>query len=189
MDPRQNLSGLGRYKKKRASVNHIFYILNMTKDHFIIRTCCPACKSTSHNIIYACDFSVPPVRDYIQSFYAPQGGVELKYLEGSTFKLRDCGDCGLIYQEEIPNEFLSQKLYEEWIDPEIALKQHLDSKDLDYYSGYAQEIMMLITYIKAIPSRLKFFDFVVENNFVRIAVPFITMAIIAIICFIRINSH
>jgi len=131
----------------------------MTKDHFIIRTCCPACKSTSHNIIYACDFSVPPVRDYIQSFYAPQGGVELKYLEGSTLKLRDCGDCGLIYQEEIPNEFLSTKLYEEWIDPEIALNQHLDSKDLSYYSGYAQEIMMLITYIKAIPSRLKFFDF------------------------------
>jgi 2-polyprenyl-3-methyl-5-hydroxy-6-metoxy-1,4-benzoquinol methylase len=131
----------------------------MSKDHFIKRACCPACKSTSHKIIYSCEFLESPVRDYIKAFYASQGGVEFKYLEGSSFKLRECSDCGVIYQEEIPNEFLSKKLYEQWIDPEIALKQHLDSKDLNYYSGYAQEIMMLIAYIKAIPSQLKFFDF------------------------------
>jgi SAM-dependent methyltransferase len=131
----------------------------MSKDNFITRIFCPACKSTTHKVIYSCEFSAPPVRDYIEAFYAPQGGVELKYLEGGRFTLRECSACGVIYQEEIPNEFLSQKLYEEWLDPEIALKQHLDSKDLNYYSGYAQEIMMLIAYIKAIPSRLKFFDF------------------------------
>jgi 2-polyprenyl-3-methyl-5-hydroxy-6-metoxy-1,4-benzoquinol methylase/Zn ribbon nucleic-acid-binding protein len=133
--------------------------MNMSKDNFITRACCPACKSTRSETIYSCEFSSSPVRDYIEAFYAPQGGVELKYLEGGRFTLRECGACGVIYQEEIPNEFLSKKLYEEWLDPEIALNQYVDSKDLNYYSGYAQEIMMLIAYFKAIPSRLKFFDF------------------------------
>jgi 2-polyprenyl-3-methyl-5-hydroxy-6-metoxy-1,4-benzoquinol methylase len=131
----------------------------MSKDHFIKRACCPACKSTSHKTIYSCEFLKSPVRDYIQAFYASQGGVDFKYLEGGRFELEECEDCGVIYQEEIPNEFLSNKLYEEWINPEIALNQHLDSRDLHYYSGYAQEIMMLIAYLKAIPSQLKFFDF------------------------------
>ncbi len=131
----------------------------MSNDHFIMRVCCPACKSASHKIIYSCEFLESPVKDYIDVFYASQGGVEFKYLEGSRFKLRECSDCGVIYQEEIPNEFLSKKLYEEWIDPEIALNQHLDSKDLNYYSGYAQEIMVLIAYLKLMPSQLKFLDF------------------------------
>jgi hypothetical protein len=131
----------------------------MSKDHFITRTCCPACKSTSRKFIYSCKFLESPVRDYIEAFYAPQGGVDFTYLERNRFALTECGDCGVIYQEEIPNEFLSEKLYEEWIDPKIALNQHLDSRDLSYYSGYAQEIMMLIAYIHEIPSQLKFFDF------------------------------
>jgi 2-polyprenyl-3-methyl-5-hydroxy-6-metoxy-1,4-benzoquinol methylase len=133
--------------------------MNTSKDNFILRICCPACKSTSHKTIYSCEFLKSPIRNYIEAFYASQGGVDFKYLQGGTFELEECEDCGMIYQKEIPNEFLSTKLYEEWIDPEIALKQHFDSKGLSYYSGYAQEIMMLIAYIKAIPSQLKFFDF------------------------------
>ena len=131
----------------------------MNKNYFITRPCCPGCKSISHKTIYSCGFLESPVKEYIESFYSCQGGVEFEYLKGNKFVLRECNDCGLIYQEEIPNEFLMGKLYEEWIDPEIVFNQDLHNHGLDYYALYAQEIMVLIAYLNTKPGQLKYFDF------------------------------
>lgn len=131
----------------------------MSKNAFIIRDCCPACKSASGKIIYSCDFLNSPVKDYIVSFYADQGGVEFKYLQGVKFVLQECNNCGLIYQKEIPDESMSIKLYEEWIDPHIALDQHGEAKDINYYTDYARDLMVLIAHFNTVPSQLKFLDF------------------------------
>lgn len=131
----------------------------MGKTYFIKRESCPGCKSRKHSIIYSCGFLESPIKEYLESFYSPQGRIEFEYLNGAEFILDECNNCGIVYQKEIPNDFLMKKLYEEWIDPQKDFNFHAQSDDLDYYSKFAQEVMMLIAYFNTIPSKLKFLDF------------------------------
>jgi len=131
----------------------------MSNSFFIRRELCPACRSKDHSTLYSCSYSDPSLREYLQSFYAPQGKIQFEYLCGATYVLEECDDCGLVFQREIPNDFLMTKLYEEWIDPGIALEKHVETTSLDHYSGYAREIMMLIAYFKTVPSEMRLLDF------------------------------
>jgi 2-polyprenyl-3-methyl-5-hydroxy-6-metoxy-1,4-benzoquinol methylase len=85
--------------------------------------------------------------------------VEFKYLNGAAYVLCECNVCGLIFQRDIPNETLMERLYEHWIDPYTALRQHHEHDGLEYYSYYAQEIMQIIAYFDKQPSSLSFLDF------------------------------
>jgi hypothetical protein len=80
---------------------------------FVVRKACPACGSREHKTIYSCGFQQAPVRPYLESYYGSR--VEFEYLNGATFILDECNNCGLIYQREIPDDFLMKKLYEDWI--------------------------------------------------------------------------
>jgi 2-polyprenyl-3-methyl-5-hydroxy-6-metoxy-1,4-benzoquinol methylase len=95
----------------------------------------------------------------LKDFYSPQGGVEFNYLKDVNYTLVECHDCDLIFQEEIPNDSLMQKLYEQWIDPQIAFIQSQNQNDLDFYSSYAQEIMQIIAFCNKTPASLNIFDF------------------------------
>lgn len=123
----------------------------MSANHFLKRELCPSCKSVKYKTIYSCPFLESPIKQYLKSFYSNR--IEFEYLNGGIFILNECIDCGLIYQEEIPNDFLMKKLYEEWVTPQI------DFHNFDYYSGYAREVMMIIAYFNTMPNQLKFFDF------------------------------
>jgi len=100
-----------------------------------------------------------PIYEFLDSFYSPQGKIEFEYLKGANFILDECKNCRTIFQKEIPNEFLMNKLYEEWIDPVKVYNMSLKTDDLIMFSDYAQEIMMLIRYFKKQPGELSFFDF------------------------------
>jgi SAM-dependent methyltransferase len=78
-------------------------------------------------------------------------------LRGATFVLEECKRCGLIYQREVPNDFLAKKLYDEWINPKLALERHLNS-DLEYHAAHAREVMTLIAFFNVGPSKLEFLD-------------------------------
>jgi transcription elongation factor Elf1 len=84
--------------------------------YFVRRSRCPACQSSEYNELVRAVLTQPPCGDYLLSFYGAQGGVELEYLDEQDYALAECLDCGLVYQQEIPGEFLMHKLYEEWID-------------------------------------------------------------------------
>ena len=131
----------------------------MNESYFEIRKHCPTCKSTNTIEIYSCSFLKSPIKEFLKSFYSPQGKVEFEYLKGANFILKECNNCGTIFQKEIPNDFLMNKLYEEWIDPEKAFKSHLEKVNLSNFSYYAQEVMMVIAFFNRIPSQLKFFDY------------------------------
>src|SRR3990167_6622189 len=130
----------------------------MSTSYFMKRQFCLACKSEKHKKIYSCQFSKPPIKEYLESFYIPQGRIEFEYLGDSEFILNECNYCGLIYQEEIPNDFLMRKIYEEWIDPVKSYEAQQNTIIEDYLS-YSQEVLMLIAYFNMIPSQLKFLDF------------------------------
>lgn len=131
----------------------------MTNPWFERRKECPACASGSYRTIYEARYDEPPLKDYLVEFYSPQGKVEFEYLDEATYVLCECDICGLLFQRDIPNDTLMERLYEHWIDPKIVLSQHLKEDGLEYYSGYAQEIMQIISYFRNMPSSLSFFDF------------------------------
>lgn len=131
----------------------------MPNNNFIQRLNCPACKSQDVLSIYRCGFTESPIKEYLLSFYSPQGYIELDYLDGATYSLIQCKGCGLIYQDEIPNDQLMERLYEKWIDPQITLKRRTEEDSLTLYSYYAQEIMQILAYMDKNPGELTFFDF------------------------------
>lgn len=131
----------------------------MNNRWFVIRKECPACTSGGFKTIYQCRYDEPPIKNYLVEFYSPQGTVEFEYLSEATYALCECDVCGLIFQRDIPNDVLMEKLYGQWIDPQKALIRHQKQDDLGYHSQNAQEIMQIISYFRRKPSSLRFFDF------------------------------
>ena len=75
------------------------------------------------------------------------------------YVLCECDVCRLIFQRDIPNNALMERLYERWIDPRKIFSRHQREDDLGYYSSYAQEIMQIISSFGTVPSSLRFLDF------------------------------
>jgi 2-polyprenyl-3-methyl-5-hydroxy-6-metoxy-1,4-benzoquinol methylase len=132
---------------------------DMSNPWFERREECPACTSGRFRTIYQSQYDEPPVKDYLVDFYSPQGMVEFEYLNGAAYVLCECNVCGLIFQRDIPNSALMERLYEHWINPQKAFIQAQKEDDLGYYSHYAQEVMQIISYFEKEPSSLSFFDF------------------------------
>ncbi len=130
----------------------------MTPSHFLERRVCPTCRSDHLDQIFACDYLKSPVKDYLESFYRPQGKIEPEYLKDATYVLCECGDCGTLFQRQVPDDFLCRKLYEEWIDPDQAFERHLRRDDLERRARYAQEILLVIAYLGKPAHRLTFLD-------------------------------
>jgi len=131
----------------------------MSSNYFIKRESCPACKFQETTQIYSCRFDAQPIKQYLKSFYLPQGSIEFQYLSNSRFTLIECDHCGLVYQQEIPNDYLMKKIYEEWIDPKKAFDAHENTMTFEDYLYYAREIMPIIAYFDTMPNQLKFLDF------------------------------
>lgn len=131
----------------------------MKSQYFNYRDKCPTCKSDNFIEVYEKPYCEPPISEYLDSFYSPQGGVEFKYLENANYNLCKCMECSLIFQKEIPNDFLMEKLYEKWLDPKKVFQEHETSGNLNQSTYYAQEISTIIAHLGKQPSELSFFDF------------------------------
>lgn len=132
----------------------------MTNSWFVKRNKCPACSSDNFKTIYKNQYDEGPVKDYLMDFYASQGKVELDYLKGVSYILSECDSCGLIFQRDIPDDSLMERLYEHWIDPHKTFIQQQENKyTLGYYSYISQEIKQIMAHFRTKPSSLSFFDF------------------------------
>jgi 2-polyprenyl-3-methyl-5-hydroxy-6-metoxy-1,4-benzoquinol methylase len=130
----------------------------MTNQWFIERKKCPVCLSETFTTFYQSAYDNPPVKDYLIDFYSSQGKIEFEYLEGATYALCNCKKCGSVFQRDIPNNFLMERLYKHWLDPDIIYKSE-QKVELPFYTRCAQEIMQIIAYFKKEPSGLCFLDF------------------------------
>jgi len=126
---------------------------------FSRRKRCPVCDSQDVETIYSASYERDDVKSYLSSFYSTQGGVEWECLDGAVYELRECKVCFAVFQRDIPNDALMERLYEHWIDPELASEQHKASDSLGYRALIAQEIMQVIAYFRKPPSSLNFLDY------------------------------
>lgn len=127
--------------------------------HVDRRTVCPVCESSDFHHLYECPFDQPPISDYLDDFYSSQGNIDLEYLRGASYVLLQCSHCDLIFQRDILNETLMERLYEHWIDPQKAKSRHLNADFPVLQCWRAQEILRVISYFRKPPSSLRFLDF------------------------------
>ena len=126
---------------------------------FLKRDHCPTCESNHIKILYSVEYNDPEMKNYLNSFYSAQGHIEYTYLANGQYILAECLDCGLIYQQEIPNDFLMSKLYEEWIDPDQVFENVEKKRPTKYYLKIVKEVSNLISFFKKDPGELRILDF------------------------------
>ena len=133
----------------------------MSKSFFEDRKKCPSCGSKEITIRYQAKYSDQAIKQYLIEFYSPQGGIEFDYLDNEEYILCDCKSCGLIFQKNIPNDFLMERLYEHWIDPIKAFKNRNSrfKANPEIHSNYAKEIMTIGSCFKKSPSDTGLLDF------------------------------
>ncbi len=131
----------------------------MHNQYYSYRERCPACNSTILKELYRKPYDKPPISEYLESFYSLQGDMKVEYLKDANFDLCECENCCLIFQKEVPNDYFMKVIYEKWLDPKKAFRQHKENDDLDLYGYYAHEISTIIAYLHKVPSKLSFFDF------------------------------
>ena len=54
-------------------------------EYFTVRESCPCCKSINSTTLYKVGYTKSPIKEYLDLFYSPQGGVEYEYLEDNFF--------------------------------------------------------------------------------------------------------
>ena len=127
---------------------------------FIERTRCPSCHGTAVHELTRCHYEDPAIQGYLTTAYAAVGhGIEDEYLQGAIFILMECANCALVYQQQIPDDALMERLYEHWIDPQTVFARHQQTDTLAYHSRDAQEIMQVMAFLGKPPHALAFLDF------------------------------
>ena len=108
-----------------------------------VRSFCPACKKNKNKVIFSLPYDSRVMIDFLSSYY--KGTIDVEKLNKHHYKLLECENCNLIFQEQIPNEKFSQELYEKYIDKDDSLKK----KD-DYEKKYYKKLFYETTLIKKI---------------------------------------
>src|SRR4051794_28618776 len=119
----------------------------MKPRHFDIREACPGCESKNFTTVYSRPYTDPDVSKYLRTFYESQGIFEPQYVEDATFILARCENCGMVFQVQVPDEFLSERVYENWIDPNHILASLEGVRELEHYRGLADEILTALVTI------------------------------------------
>jgi SAM-dependent methyltransferase len=122
------------------------------------RSSCPACRSGRAEEIYSAPYSHPPISSYLEAFYSGQGLFEPELVRDAEYVLLACGDCGLIYQRDIPDAEFAARLYEIWIEPGAA-RQRAEERGLAAALALACEITGLIVEHGGEGERLKTLDY------------------------------
>ena len=110
--------------------------------HFVQRDTCPGCTSARRTELFACKLLDEPIRSHLVEQYRTVGTIELDWLEGGVFRLMECGECGLLYHAEVPDDALMARVYDHWIDPVRAQATQRAQRDMDSRLRFARELML-----------------------------------------------
>lgn len=100
---------------------------------FKTRSNCPACGCDKFNIIYRSPYDSPPLSDYINKHFNQEGKVNWSFLYGVEYALSECVFCELIFQSEIPEDYLLNEIYDHWLAPkDVPNTENLD----DFYQWF-----------------------------------------------------
>ena len=85
----------------------------------IKRNSCPTCKSRNFKRMFSLPYNSEKIVKFIKTYY--KNSLNIIELDGYEYTLLECLNCSLIFQEQIPDEEFSIKLYEKIIDQDESL--------------------------------------------------------------------
>jgi len=137
----------------------LFRLEEAVNSGFTLRNRCPACYKQATSVLFTASLTAPPISDYLEAFYAPQGGIELAALEGGEYVLLECVGCGLVFQRDVLSDALMHRLYEKWIDPVRSLAIYQEDTGVSHVLAQVRQIADLIGFIERKPSQVKVLDY------------------------------
>src|SRR5689334_11482773 len=112
--------------------------------HFKRRTICPGCDSANYRIVYNRPYSDPQIVRFLHSHYDPQGKPDVDVVSDGQFILARCADCEMVFQLDIPDDFLMQKVYDEWIDPIRIYETYDGVMPTQHFLRLQEQILALV---------------------------------------------
>lgn len=85
--------------------------------------------------------------------------IEYEYFRNNNYVLEECTRCQVIYQKEIPDDFLLNKVYGEWLDIGTVNVTRNKAKQINRPIGNARQLINLIKYMDTPPGDIAVFDF------------------------------
>jgi SAM-dependent methyltransferase len=139
--------------------------------YFIPRETCPVCGGSNAMDLHKSSYIEAPVRGFVESHYRDQGVVNFGYLDGTDFVLSDCPDCGTLYQRNIPNDFLLDKIYNEMSAPESVFDRAMRDLTVAEFETISGELVELFLRVGKPPKDVRFLDYGFGyGNWARVAV-------------------
>ena len=125
---------------------------------FIHRSACPACASSQSTVLADVPFDGKEVGPLLTEAY----GINPAILEGSHYKVIECGECGTLYQCEIGGELLLDTLYDQWLHADLnpdyqATYDWLVANAQQSRDGH--DVMMVASILKTPLDRFRTLDF------------------------------
>jgi len=124
--------------------------------HFIHRPQCELCGSSQKTILLSRPFLDQSIWPFLERYY--EGQIEQHYLQDAGYEVAKCLLCGFIWQTNVFNETLMDKLYNEWISADISLNKKLAS-DVTLFSKYAREVEAVAPLLGKKPGETTILDF------------------------------
>jgi SAM-dependent methyltransferase len=128
-------------------------------EHFFLRERCPVCDSSDTAELVRCGFTREPILGALRSQkWAAGRDIDFSILADGEYVLKECRNCMLLFQEQIPDDYLAGIIYEQWISPEFSL--HKKEKNATAARGrVALEIMSILDFLGRDPKDLRLLDF------------------------------
>ena len=123
---------------------------------FVQREACPLCRSTSAELLCDLAFDAPPMAPFLEHFYG--GRILPGDLASGRYRVRRCGDCDFLYQDQILNEAGMQALYQDWIDQQRSLQKKINT-EAGRFRQYAGQVQTISRLFAKPPHEIRVLDF------------------------------
>lgn len=125
-------------------------------DQFIIRrNQCPGCSSTNLRYLYKRSYMDARMRQYMELAY--HGGAEYEYVGGANFEIAECAECHLLFQTDVLNEIGLQRLYDVWINADLAKQWFTENQNMAEEQFRIETLCFAKHYLRH--SKLKLLDY------------------------------
>ena len=119
---------------------------------------CPCCDSKKLKKIFTMPYDHERMVSFLLNYYGERIKIFLKDLKDQMYTLQKCIDCQTIFQEFIPTDEFSNKLYEEIISPNKSLKKKLNFP-VTQFNTYFNEMIAFENLLKKKSFDIKVLEF------------------------------
>lgn len=98
----------------------------MAKKNFKIREACEICNKVDNVTLLEINYQDHILSQFLSNYYSHN--FDMKLLDGMTYRILKCKNCGFIWQNEVLTDEINLELYSHWGDPKKGMNKILNNK-------------------------------------------------------------